>query len=117
MDRPTQTRPTGEPVPLRDAEVPDFLESHRVAVLAFLDDQGASGRLRERLVLVAARLARPDVAVGLVDVRADRLVAQAVGVRSVPTTLVFVAGEAVDRLMGAPPAEVVEETIRARLPG
>ncbi|HWH09348.1 MAG TPA: thioredoxin family protein [Candidatus Thermoplasmatota archaeon] len=110
-------RPTEVPPPglrdLRDADVPDFLEASPVALLAFLDgDDPACRRLRARLDALALR--HPGVAFGALDVRSARLVAEALGVRSVPFACVFRGGEVVDRLIGSPPDAVLEDALRAR---
>lgn len=116
MTRPSVREP-GEVTLLSDAEAPDFLDAHEVALLAFLDlGDDASLRMRQRLALVVAKLARPGFGAGVVDVTRHRLVAEAVGVKSVPMTLVFVRGEVVDRLIGSPPEPVLEDVVRARLP-
>lgn len=116
MTRPTVTPPPSEPQPLDDETAADFLERHEVAVLAFVSDgDGPSERFRPRLSLVGARLASPQLAIGVVDVAHDRLVADALGVKGVPATMVFVQGELTDRLQGAVPEAILEETIRARL--
>lgn len=113
--RPTQREPNAVAA-LTDATAPDFLDAHDVALLAFLHaEDAASGRVRERLQLVAAKLSDPRLGVGILDVATDPRVAAAVGVKGVPTLVVFARGEAVDRLMGAPPESVIEETLRARL--
>lgn len=110
--RPTEVAPPGV-VDLSDAEVPDFLERHAVVLLAFLDGgDEVSQRLRARLDALAPR--HPKTAFGAVDVRASRLVAEALGVRSVPFTCVFRGGEVVDRLIGAPPDVVLEDVLRSR---
>lgn len=116
MTRPSVVPPPGEPVALADAEVPDFLDAHPLALLVFVDDAPASARLRERVAVVAAKLGRPGVGVGVVDVGRDRRVAMAVDVRGVPTTLVFAQGEVVDRVMGAAPVEILEQVLASRMP-
>lgn len=111
--RPTEVPPAGV-ADLRDDEVPDFLERHRVALLAFLDPADEACRdLRARLDALAARHA--GAGFGAVDVRHARLVAEALGVRSVPFTCVFRGGEVVDRLIGGPPDVVLEDVLRTRL--
>lgn len=116
MTRPTETPPPSEPRPLTDATAADFLEAHEVAVLAFVSEgDGPSDRYRPRLALVGARLASPRLGIGVLDVSTDRLVADALGVKGVPTTMVFVRGELADRLMGAAPESILEETLEARL--
>lgn len=114
---------------LTDEDAPDFLERHRVALLAFLDPEDpACARMRQRLGLVAAKweTAGPAAAgpaagglarfgAGVVEVTRHRLVAEALGVKSVPTVLLFADGEVVDRLMGAPPESVLDDVVRARL--
>lgn len=116
MTRPTETAPPSEPRALSDAEAVEFLDAHEVAVLSFLAKGDPScERLRVRLALVAAKHAQPRLGVGVVDVDRHRLVAEAVGVTSAPTTLVFVGGEVVDRLVGGVPEEVLDATLRVRL--
>lgn len=113
--RPTEVPPRALPV-LSDDEVPDFLESSGVAVLAFV----AAGdpvceRLLSKLAHVMGRLGGAAAA-GVVDLGRDGLVAEAMGVKEVPLVVVFVEGALVDRLIGSPPEPILEETIRARLP-
>lgn len=115
MTRPSVVPPPSEPVPLGDGEVPDFLEAHALALLVFVDGSPASQRLRERVALLAAKLARPGLGIGIVDVERHRRVAMAVDVRGIPTTLVFSRGEVVDRVMGAAPVEILEQVVEARL--
>ncbi|MFP5380491.1 MAG: thioredoxin family protein, partial [Vicinamibacteria bacterium] len=111
MTRPTVTPPPSEPVALTDADALDFLDRHEVALLAFLaPDDGPSDRLRPRLALAAAKMGEPRLGVGVLDVDRHPLVADAVGVKSAPTTLVFVRGEVTDRLVGAVPQDVLEAT-------
>jgi hypothetical protein len=108
--RPTQ-KDAGRLHDLRDDETPDFLEMRKVALLAILEDgDELSLRVRHRLALVCARL---GVDCGVVPPGSS--VAAAFGVKSAPMLLVFDAGEVVDRLIGAPPEEIVAETVRARL--
>lgn len=124
MSRPTELPRPDEAVDLSDDEAADFLERHRVAVLAFLDlEDPASQKMRARLGVVMAKLApatsggslRPVLGAGVVDVAHHRLVADALGVKSVPMLVVFVEGEVVDRLIGAPPEVVIEDVLRPRL--
>lgn len=124
MSRPSELPPAGEVVELSDAEAPDFLDRHRVAILAFLDGKDpVSQKMRARLSLVVAKLApatsedgsRPVLGAGVVDVSHHRLVADALGVKSVPMLVVFVEGEVVDRLIGGPPEVVIEDVLRPRL--
>lgn len=128
--RPSEVDPADVRL-LTDEEAPDFLESHRVALLAFLDMEDAvSLRMRERVGLVAMKwkAAGPahgspaaldgrghGVGVGVVDVTRHRLVASALGVKSVPTVILFDGGAVVDRLMGAAPESVLDEMVRARM--
>ena len=128
--RPTE-RPAGEGLrSLTDEDAPDFLERHRVALLAFLDpDDPACAKMRVRLSVVAAKwetagpaaagpaaAGRPaEFGAGVVEVTRHRLVAEALGVKSVPTVVLFVNGEVVDRLMGAPPESVLDEAVKARM--
>ena len=128
--RPTQTAPPpGGLRTLSDHEAPDFLERHRVALLAFLDpDDPASAKVRARLAVIVAKweTAGPAAAspaalrpasfgAGVVEVTRHRLVADAMGVKSVPTVILFADGEAVDRLMGTPPESVLDDVVKARL--
>ena len=130
MTRPTQ-RPPGEGLrSLTDDEAPDFIEAHRVALLAFLDLQDpACARMHQRLSLVAAKWetagpasAGPAVhgrparfGAGVVEVTRHRLVAEALGVKSVPMVLLFADGQVVDRLMGTPPESVLDDVVKRRL--
>lgn len=131
--RPTQTPPGGARL-LRDHEAPDFLEAHAVALLAFLDLQDPlSQRMRQRVEMVAAKWTgtaagpahglpaagdrRGHFGAGVVDVSRDRLVAEAMGVTSVPTVVLFADGALVDRLMGAAPESVLDEMVKTRVRG
>lgn len=108
--RPSE-RQAGAVLDLRDDETPDFLETRKLALLAILEpDDELSLRVRHRLALACARL-RVDCGV----VAPDSNVAGAFGVRSAPMLLVFDGGEVVDRLIGAPPEEIIAETVRARM--
>jgi hypothetical protein len=108
--RPTQ-RDAGDVVDLADAEAADFLEAAPVRVLAVLaPDDELSLRVRHRLALACART---GVRAGVVP--PGSRVASAFGVTSAPMVLVFAQGEVVDRLIGAPPEAILEETVRARL--
>lgn len=107
--RPTERPPQGVDS-LRDKDAADWLESRPRAALLFWDaDDDACRRLRARLELVAAAA---DIAVGVLDVRSDALVAQALGVKSVPTVVVFRDGEVAERLMGVLPEDVLREALR-----
>lgn len=113
-DRPSVRAPD-DARRLADAEAPDFLESKRVAVLAFVDvSQEASERVVERLARIAVEL-EGRAAFGWLDVRSDSLVAKAVGVDRVPQILVFDGGREVDRLLGVPPDDVILRTVRDRV--
>jgi hypothetical protein len=110
-------RPTERPAPgvsdLTDAAAPDFLDEHPLVLLAFLDSHDElSLRVRHRLAAVAARVGVP---IGIIDVARASVVADAFGVRAAPMLLVFRGGEVVDRLIGVPPEDIIEETVRARL--
>lgn len=106
--RPTEL-PGGALVALADAQTADWLEARARAALLFWDpDDAASQRQRARVEVVAAAA---GVEVGTIDVRAHRLVAQALGVKSVPTLVVFRAGDEVDRVMGGAPEPVVREAL------
>lgn len=113
--RPTQTPPAGEPVVLSDATAVDFIEKNRYTLLAFMGDDLPSQRLRPRLELLAAKLSNPELAIGILHVDHDAQVAEALGIDRVPLTVLFVEGEVTDRLLGAVPEDVLEETVRARL--
>lgn len=107
--RPTETPRPGV-VPLRDNEVADWLDAHGRSALLFWDpDDAPSKKLRARVEIVAAAAA---IEIGALDIRTDALVAQALGVKSVPALIVFRDGEVVERLMGAPPESVLNEALR-----
>lgn len=109
MSRPTERPPHGVES-LRDAEVADWLEARPRAALLFWDPADApSQKLRARLDVVAAAA---SIEVGVLDVRTDALVAQALGIKSVPALVVFRGGEVVERLMGAAPESVLNEALR-----
>lgn len=117
MTRPSERAPGGVRH-LTDAEAPDFLEATRFALLAFLDlDDAASQRMAARLAVLAARHERPDgaFAAAIVDVRGSRLVADALGVTSVPTLVLFVDGALVERLVGVAPEAVLDAMLRERV--
>lgn len=116
MTRPTET-PPGTVATLGDHEVPDFLDRHRVALLAFLGDDPASGRMRGRVAIALAKWWRPGDQVGaaVVDLERHRLVAEALGVKGAPTLVLFVGGEAVEHLMGAVPESVLDEVFAGHL--
>ena len=110
--RPSEVPPPGGVTILTDADAPDFIERHGLAVLAFVaGDDPACAKLLPRLALVAAKTGVP---MGTEDVDAHRLVAEALGVKSVPMLLLFERGVVVDRLIGAPPEVVIEDVVRAR---
>ena len=114
----TRVRPSETPAPdgletLADADVPAFLEGARVCLLAFLDKDDAA--FRARLDVLAASLARPGFRAGAVDLDRHRLVADAMGVQRAPCVVVFVDGEAVDRLLGAPPDAVLRDVVEQRV--
>ena len=107
--RPTERAPTAAET-LRDAEVADWVEPRPRCALLFWDaDDPKCLRFRARLEVL---LAAADLPLGVLDVRSDALVAQALGVKSVPTTVVFRGGEVAERLIGAPPDEVLREALR-----
>lgn len=107
--RPTE-RPPQVVDALRDKDAADWLEARPRAALLFWDaDDDACRRLRARLELVAAAA---DIALGVLDVRSDALVAQALGVKSVPTVVVFRGGEVAERLMGVLPEDILREALR-----
>lgn len=117
-------RPTEHALPgvahLTDAQAPDFIEAHRVTLLAFVDlNKEPSIRLRGRLNLVAARHARPDdphaLGIGVIDVTESQNVADAVGVREVPAVVVFVGGDVEDRMLGVVPERVLDEVVASRV--
>lgn len=97
---------------LSDRDAPDFLDGNEIAVLAFLDGEAPSQKLRSRVDVLAAKL---GIAVGTLDISRNRLVADAMGVRAAPVTIVFLAGQSVDHLMGVPPQDVLEDTVNVRL--
>lgn len=106
--RPTERAPPGVDA-LLDAEVADWLETRPHAALLFWDESDdASRRQRARLELVAAAAGVP---VGALDVRKNALVAQALGIRSVPAVVVFRGGEVVERVMGAAPEAILREAL------
>ena len=127
--RPTERPAGGGLRSLGDDETPDFLERHRVALLAFLDlEDPACAKMHQRLSLVAAKweAAGPAAAgptaerlaafgAGVVEVTRHRLVAEALGIKSVPTVLLFDGGEVVDRLMGTPPESILDDAVKARM--
>lgn len=115
MRRPTE-RPLPGVIELTDADAPDFLEGHRVALLAFLDLRSeASIRLRGRLNLLAARHLRVHdlraLGVGVIAIEGEPLVAEALGVRQTPEIVLFVLGEVADRVSGVPPESILDEMI------
>jgi thioredoxin 1 len=129
--RPSERAPDEGLRSLGDDEAPDFLERHAVALLAFLDlGDPACAKMHQRLSLVAAKwqTAGPAAAspaagslarfgAGVVDVARHRLVAEALGVKAVPTVLLFADGQVVDRLMGTPPESVLDDVVKARMGG
>lgn len=124
--RPTQ-RDTGGVRELEDQQVPDFLEAHRVVLLAFLDSRDPRcDAMRVRLEVLAAKWMAAGSAgpaagqgerfgAGVVDVSRHRLVAEATGVKTVPQVLLFVDGAVADRLIGSPPEAILDEVLRTRL--
>ncbi len=95
---------------LSDKEAPDWLEAHPTAALFFWDgDNAVSQRQRARLELVAASV---DMVIGVLDVRGDVLVAQAVGVTTVPALVVFRDGEVMERIMGPAPEGILLDALR-----
>lgn len=107
--RPTERAPTGIEA-LRDPEVADWVEARERCGLLFWDaDDAVCQRYRARLEVVAASTGLPLAAI---DVRADALVAQALGVTSVPTLVVFRGGDVAERLMGAPPDDILRDALR-----
>lgn len=107
--RPTETTPPGI-VALADKEAADWIETRPRAALLFWDPSDAvSQKLRARLEVIAAAAA---IEVGALDVRSDALVAQALGVQSVPAVVVFRGGEVVERVMGAAPEGILSEALR-----
>ena len=109
--RPSE-RPRPGIEPLRDSDAADWLQSRPRAALLFWDEtDDVSRRLRVRLEVVAAAA---DIDVGVLDVRTDALVAEALGVKTVPAVVVFRAGEVVERVLGAPPEGVLREALAAR---
>ena len=108
MTRPSEIPHAGVAT-LRDREVSDWIEARPHAAILFWDaDDAACQRLRARLELVAASA---NVPLGIVDVRTDALVAQALGVKSVPTLVAFRGGEVVDRVMGAAPEAILRQAL------
>ena len=106
--RPSERAPTAIEA-LRDADVADWLESRPHAALLFWDETDARcQRYRPRVELAAAAAGMP---VGVIDIRGDALVAQAIGVKSVPMLVVFREGEVVERLIGSPPDDVLREAL------
>ena len=106
--RPTET-PTPGVEPLRDPEVADWIERHDRCAVYFWDESDAvCQRQRGRVELAAAAA---GIAVGVVDVRSDALVAQALGVKTVPMLVVFRGGEVVERLIGAAPEAVLKAAL------
>lgn len=106
--RPTERPPAGLEA-LRDPEVADWIEVRPWCALYFWDaDDPRCQRYRARVEVAAAAAGLP---VGVLDVRADALVAQALGVKSVPTLVVFRAGEVAERLIGAPPDDVLQQAL------
>ncbi|HVM45337.1 MAG TPA: thioredoxin family protein [Candidatus Thermoplasmatota archaeon] len=109
--RPTEL-PRGGVEALRDEEVADWLEARPRAALLFWDESDeTSRRQRARVEVVAAAV---DVSLGALDIRTDALVAQALGVTSVPALVVFRGGEVVERLMGAAPEPVLKDALSGR---
>lgn len=107
--RPSE-RPPSASETLRDAEIADWIEARaRCAVLFWDADDPVSQRYRARVEVVSASTAIP---LGIVDVKADALVAQALGVKSVPTVVVFRDGDVAERLMGSPPDGILREALR-----
>lgn len=112
MTRPSETRPVSVDL-LRDGDVADWLEGRDPAALYFWDETDAPcQRHRPRMEVVAASASVP---VGVLDVRTDALVAQALGVKSVPSLVVFRAGDVVERVLGAAPESILREALT--LPG
>lgn len=119
MRRPSEVELPGV-VELTDEAAPDFIEAHRVTLIAFADLAAApSILLRGRLSIVAARRAEPtkpkELGVGVVDVAQHTRVAEALGVKSTPAVVVFVDGDVHDRLMGVVPESVLDEVVQSRL--
>lgn len=111
MSRPTE-RPPAVVETLRDPEVVDWIDRHpRAAVLFWDDADDACARLRARLEVMAAAA---DVPVAAVDVKSNALVAQALGVKSVPSVIVFRGGDVVERLMGVVPESILREALAPR---
>jgi hypothetical protein len=112
--RPTERAPPGV-VDLNDRSAPDFLDSAPIVLLAFLDQEDElSLRVRHRLATVGART---HVPVGIVDTSRPSHVADAFGVKTAPMLLLFLNGEIVDRIIGVPPEDIIEETVRGRMRG
>lgn len=106
--RPTEKAPQGMES-LHDSDVADWLDARPHCALLFWDpDDAACQRLRVRIEVVAAAA---DIPIGTIDVRSSALVAQALGVKSVPSLVVFRGGEVMDRVMGGAPESVLRDVL------
>lgn len=107
--RPSEIPPAGLET-LRDAEAAEWVESRPRCALLFWDgEDGTCQRYRARVELAAASSGLP---VGVLDVRSNALVAEALGVKSVPALVVFRGGDVAERLLGAPPDAILREALR-----
>ena len=105
------TTPT-EPVHVDDEALVDLIERSEVPVLVdFYADWCAPCRFMAPVLDRFARENAGKVVVAKVDTEASPDQAMRLGIRGIPTLVLFVAGREVDRQVGAAPAEYLENML------
>lgn len=112
LTKVAQTPAADEPIELEDeSDLPDLFERHRIVLV----DCHAEwcGPCKQLAPIVQQVAANTEAAVVKVDIDRQRSLAQRWTVRSVPTLLLFVDGEPVERLAGVQSFDRLQSLIQA----
>ncbi|PZX59603.1 thioredoxin [Algoriphagus ratkowskyi] len=105
----------GKAIEITDANFEEIIKSELPILVDFWAEWCGPCKMIGPVVEELAGDYEGKAVIGKVDVDANPAVAQAFGIRSIPTLLFFKGGEVVDKQVGAVPKSVLAQKIDAQL--
>ena len=105
----------GKAIEITDANFEDVIKSDQPILVDFWAEWGGPCKMIGPVVEELAGDYEGKAVIGKVDVDSNPGVAQAFGIRSIPTLLFFKDGQIVDKQVGAVPKAVLAQKLDAQL--
>jgi len=106
---------TGEPVLVSDSDFDEFVKKHTKAVIDCWAPWCGPCRMLSPTIDALAKDMKGEVAFGKLNTDDNFRISGKYRISSIPTLLLFRDGQLVDRMVGAAPRTMVEQTIRKAL--